>query len=67
MLMQTLGRDYVVWDKICSIEYVQPGRRWVYAHFRLDDATLDESGQVVARVRKTLYVRRKMHAPATRC
>jgi len=27
----------------------------------------DESGQVVARVRKTLYVRRKMHAPATRC
>lgn len=87
MLMQVLGRDYVVWDKIGSIEYVQPGRGRVYARFRLDDATLDsiraacadggkvlpelevdvvdEGGQVVARVRKTLYVRRKMHAPAT--
>ena len=84
--MQVLGRDYVVWDKIGSIEYVQPGRGRVYARFRLDDATLDsiraatadgskvlpelavevvdEGGQVVARVRKTLYVRRKISASA---
>jgi hypothetical protein len=73
-----------VWDKAGSIDFVAPGREDVYAHFHLDDATLDElrqaaasgekvlrwfendittaSGEVVARVRKQLYVRLKPRA-----
>lgn len=81
MVMQRLGRDYVVWDKAGEIEFVSPGRDHVYARFQLDPAVIEElraattngerhlrwfdtdvvdaQGQVVARVRKRLYVRRK--------
>lgn len=81
MLMHNLGRDYIVWDKAGSIDYVRPGRGHVTAHFRLDEATLarirqhtgagekylpqldvdviDGGGEVVAKVSKTLYVRKK--------
>jgi acyl-coenzyme A thioesterase PaaI-like protein len=81
MVMERLGRDYIVWDKAAEIEFVSPGRGDVFARFELDDASLDElrvataggekalrwfavdvvaaSGEVVARVRKQLYVRRK--------
>jgi acyl-coenzyme A thioesterase PaaI-like protein len=81
LAMHTLGRDYYVWDKAGSIEFVKPGRGTVSAEFRLDDAVLDEirtataggekylrwfdnavtdaSGEVVAQVRKQLYVKRK--------
>ena len=37
MLMRNLGRDYIVWDKSSSIEFVAPGRGEVFAHFRLSD------------------------------
>lgn len=40
MLLQTLGRDYYVWDKSAVIEYVSPGRGTVRAQFRLAEATL---------------------------
>jgi acyl-coenzyme A thioesterase PaaI-like protein len=81
LTMNALGRDYIVWDKAGEIEFVTPGRGTVVAHFRLDDATLDEiraatadggkhlcwmqtevldaQGDIVARVRKQLYIRRK--------
>ena len=81
MTLQSLGRDYVVWDQSGSIDFIKPGRGTVRARFELDDAVLDElraaaadgskvlrwfdtdvvddSGDVVARVRKQLYVRRK--------
>jgi len=81
LAMQNLGRDYYVWDKAGSIEFVRPGRGTVTAQFRLDDALLDElraataggdkylrwfdneildaQGEVVARTRKQLYVKRK--------
>jgi len=81
LVMQCLGRDYVVWDKAGEIEFVAPGREDVYAEFRVEDSVLDEiraataeggkylrwfdtevktaSGELVARVRKQLYVRRK--------
>ncbi|MBN6152012.1 DUF4442 domain-containing protein [Xanthomonas sp. AmX2] len=81
LAMHSLGRDYYVWDKAGSIEFVKPGRSHVVAEFRLDDATLaeirdataggdkylrwfdnevrDAQGEVVARVRKQLYVKRK--------
>ena len=81
LIMECLGRDYIVWDKAGEIEFVAPGREDVYAEFHIDDAMLDEiraataggekylrwcetaitthSGEVIARVRKQLYVRRK--------
>ncbi|XQA68269.1 DUF4442 domain-containing protein [Xanthomonas sacchari] len=81
LTMQNLGRDYYVWDKAGSIEFVRPGRGTVSARFDLDKALLDElraataggdkhlrwfetdvvdaQGEVVARTRKQLYVKRK--------
>lgn len=81
LVMESLGRDYLVWDKAGSIEFVAPGREDVYADFILDDAVLDQlrtaaeggdkvlhwfdvdvktaSGEVVAKVRKQLYIRLK--------
>lgn len=81
MVMQSLGREYMVWDRAGEIEFVKPGRRTVHARFDLDEPVLDEiravtaggekhlrwfetdvtdeAGEVVARLRKQLYVRRK--------
>ncbi|MEW9899533.1 DUF4442 domain-containing protein [Chitinivorax sp. PXF-14] len=81
MLMQLLGRDYFVWDKSASIEFISPGRGTVRAHFELNDNILSEireqtaggekylpelpinivndAGELVARVTKTLYIKRK--------
>ena len=81
MTLQSLGRDYVVWDQSGGIDFLKPGRGTVRARFDLDAAVLDElraaaadgakvlrwfetdvvdaGGEVVARVRKQLYVRRK--------
>lgn len=86
MLMQCLGRGYIVWDQAASIEFVGPGTGRVRARFRLppDEAgrlrreaesgaplrpvyevdIRNESEELVARVRKTLYVRRKPHSAA---
>lgn len=42
MLMQVLGRGYVVWDKAAAIEFWKPGRGTVRARFRLTDAMITE-------------------------
>src|ERR1700684_1789857 len=42
MLMNNLGRDYIVWDKAASIRFRKPGKGTVRAEFRLTDAQLDE-------------------------
>ena len=81
LVLESLGRDYIVWDKAAEIEFVRPGRADVFAEFRVDDALLDElraataqgdkvlrwcetqvktaAGEVIAVLRKQLYVRRK--------
>ncbi|WP_375176469.1 DUF4442 domain-containing protein [Marinobacter mobilis] len=81
LLMNRLGKDYVVWDKSASIEFVRPGRGTVSAYFEVTDERLediiqatadgskhlpewdvnitDEQGELVAKVRKVLYVRKK--------
>jgi len=41
MLMENLGRDYIVWDKAASIRFRKPGKGKVKAEFRLTDAQLD--------------------------
>lgn len=81
MLMQLLGRDYIVWDQSASIEYVKPAKTTVVANIRLspeDIASIkqntesgekylpsfeievkDEAGELIAKVNKTLYIRKK--------
>ena len=81
MMMNVLGRDYVVWDKAGTIQFIAPGGGTVFAHFALSDAELavarektrhgekfepvyrvnvvDENGNTVAIVDKTLYIRQK--------
>jgi acyl-coenzyme A thioesterase PaaI-like protein len=81
MVMESLGRDYIVWDKAGAINFIAPGREDVFAEFVLDDAVLDElraataagekylrwfevdirtaGGELVAKFRKQLHVRRK--------
>ncbi len=82
LLMKHLGRDYLVWDKAASIQFLKPGRGTVEARFHIPAERIEEirreaqtqrkvepvfqagiisldSGEVVARVEKRLYVRRK--------
>jgi hypothetical protein len=88
MLMNNLGRDYIVWDKGAKIEFKKPGRGTVTARFHFSEAEIaavkaaaddhqkylfdksvdvvDESGEVVASVVKTLYVRRRNARPPVR-
>jgi hypothetical protein len=35
MLIQLLGRDYIVWDKGATIQFKRPGKGKVHAEFRL--------------------------------
>ena len=87
MVMNVLGRDYVVWDKHADIDFIRPGKGRVHAHFRLTDDDLreireatkggdkylprwqvenvDNDCECVARVNKTLYIRRKISASGT--
>ena len=42
MLMENLGRDYIVWDKAATIRYKRPGVGTVRAEFRLPVQKTDE-------------------------
>jgi hypothetical protein len=81
MLIENLGRAYVVWDKNASIRFRRPGRGTVRAEFRLSAEQIDEirralqseekierefavevkdeSGAVIAEVKKLLHFRKK--------
>lgn len=81
ILLENLGREFIVWDKAASIRFLRPGRGTVTARFQVSAERIDEirhaateqgkvepefevevkdaHGEVVARVHKTLYVRRK--------
>jgi len=81
MLIHILGKEYTVWDKTSTIDYLAPGRGTVTARFTLDDDQIAEieretangdpyypefsvdivndSDEVIARVNKRLYVRKK--------
>lgn len=41
MLMQILGRNYIVWDKASHIEFVSPGKGTVHTEFKIDQDMLD--------------------------
>lgn len=40
MLMQVLGRAYIVWDQAATIKFKKPGRGTVSAHFLLTDRVI---------------------------
>ena len=40
MLIQNLGREYIVWDKAATIRFRKPGRGTVTAKFRLTEVEL---------------------------
>ena len=42
LLMQALGRDYVVWDKSAEIEFIKPGKGRVHTVVRITDEDLEE-------------------------
>lgn len=41
LVMQNLGRDYIVWDKAAQIEFIAPGRDHVQAHFLVDPERIE--------------------------
>ncbi len=81
ILMQHLGRDYIVWDKAAAIQFIKPGKGTVYATFHIppehiaelraqadrgekleplfDVNVIDGQGEVIAKVEKRLYIRKK--------
>jgi hypothetical protein len=42
MLIENLGRDYVVWDKAAQIRFRRPGKSKVAAQFRLTQEQIDD-------------------------
>ena len=81
MLINILGKDYVVWDQSSTIDFIAPGRGTVKASFSLSEQQIsdikmkttngekylpvfetditNEHGEIVAKVRKKLYIRKK--------
>jgi acyl-coenzyme A thioesterase PaaI-like protein len=45
ILIENLGRNYIVWDKAASIRFRKPGRGTVRAKFRLSHEQIDEIRQ----------------------
>ncbi|KJK08822.1 MULTISPECIES: DUF4442 domain-containing protein [Pseudomonas] len=54
MLMELLGREYIVWDKAASIDFIAPGKGPVFADLRINDALLAEIREHTAGGKKYL-------------
>jgi acyl-coenzyme A thioesterase PaaI-like protein len=52
MLIENLGRDYIVWDKAATIRFRRPGRGRMTAEFRLTDAQLTDIRQQLQKAEK---------------
>ena len=52
MLIENLGRDYIVWDKSASIRFKKPGRGTVFAKFRVSDQQIQEIKQALSTEKK---------------
>ena len=81
LLMQILGKEYLVWDKAADIEFIKASKRKVRTVIKISDKNLedialmteggekyfpefmldviDEDNELVARVKKTIYVKKK--------
>ena len=42
MLMNILGKDFVVWDQAARIQFIRPGKGRVVARFHLSQVQIDE-------------------------
>jgi acyl-coenzyme A thioesterase PaaI-like protein len=42
LIMNQLGKEYVVWDKSASIEFISPGKGTVSAHFSVSKEQINE-------------------------
>lgn len=54
LVMQNLGRDYVVWDSAAEISFVSPGRGDIFADFTLTEDRLEEIRELTRDGRKAL-------------
>lgn len=54
LIMENLGRDYIVWDKAAHIDFIAPGKGTVYADFSIDESLLDEIRRCTAKGDKYL-------------
>lgn len=54
MVLQRLGRDYLVWDQAGEIEFLKPGRGTVQATFELPEGVLAELREAAASGEKIL-------------
>lgn len=45
MLINILGKDYMVWDTFACIDFIAPGRGTVTAEFTLDDSQIEKIKQ----------------------
>jgi hypothetical protein len=52
MLIENLGKDYIVWDKSATIRFKKPGRGTVFAEFRLTDQRIQEIKQALTTEKK---------------
>jgi hypothetical protein len=81
LLMQLLGKEYLVWDKSAEIEFIKASKMKVASVIKITNEDLelirsktkngekyfsnftvdirDEASDIVARVKKTIYVRKK--------
>jgi hypothetical protein len=81
MLINILGKDYIVWDKSSCIDFVKPGMGTLTAKFIISENQIeniikntidgkkyypefqvnvtDEKNEIVAKVKKIEYIRRK--------
>ena len=41
MLNMILGKEYVVWDKAATVQFLKPGRSTLYANFRVTDEEIE--------------------------
>jgi len=41
MLIQILGKDYIVWDKSALIKFKKPGKETLYAYLKIDRDEID--------------------------
>lgn len=49
MLMEILGKDYVVWDKGCTIRFKRPAKKTIEAEFLITPQMLDDLKSSVAK------------------
>jgi hypothetical protein len=52
MLIENLGRDYIVWDKAATIRFRKPGMGKMRAEFRLASERIDEIREALKTERK---------------